>query len=285
MRAEAHRGAAAVETVDVSVVIPCYRCGDTIRRAVGSVVAQTARPRELILVDDHSPDDTLAHLYELQRLHGAGWVKVIALPRNVGAAAARQAGWDAAVGTYVALLDADDAWHPRKLEVQTAWMQRHPEVALSGHLSVQRSDDAVPDEPLPERWDARRIHGAGLLLTNQIDTRAAMLRRDIPQRFTDGMRYSEDYLLWLEVVLSGGAMYCLELPLAYFYKARYGAGGLSAHLWNMEKGELSTYRRLRRKGLLPAWAFAALVPFSLAKHSWRVAVVGVRRLSGRGRPA
>lgn len=273
---------ASSATVDVSVVIPCYRCEDTIVRAVESIAAQTALPREVVLADDRSPDGTLARLYELQRRYGAEWIKVIALPENRGAAAARQAAWDASRGKYVAFLDADDSWHPRKVEIQTAWMESHPEVQMTSHLTVQVDPDVRPDEQLPERWRARPIRGGTLLLANQLDTRAVMLRREIPQRFAVDMRYGEDYLLWLQVVLAGGLTYRLELPLAYLYKARFGEGGMSAKLWEMELGELGAYRTVRTQGLISGATYAALIPFSLAKYLRRVLVVRARRLASRG---
>lgn len=281
MPAESRDRPDAVATVDVSVVIPCYRCIDTIERAVASVAAQTVRPREVILGEDHSPDGTLARLYDLQRRYGAEWIKVIPLPENRGAASARQAAWDAARGRYVAFLDADDSWHPRKLEVQVGWMEKHPEVRMTSHLCVQVSGEPGADPPVPEEWEARQIRGGTLLLTNQLDTRTVMLRREITQRFDTRLRYGEDYLLWLEVVLAGGLTYRLELPLAYFYKARYGEGGMSALLWKMELGELHAYRAVRRLRLISAATYAALIPFSLAKYARRVLVVRARRLMGR----
>lgn len=64
--------------VPVSVVIPCYRCADTIERALLSVARQSAVPEAVILIDDLSGDDTLDQLYRLQRRYPAGWISVIA---------------------------------------------------------------------------------------------------------------------------------------------------------------------------------------------------------------
>ena len=102
--------------VPVSVVIPCYRCADTIERAVESVIAQTASPAEVWLVEDGSGDDgrTLAVLHELRQRHsGEVSIEVISLGKNFGCAVARNTGWDASPQLYIAFLDADDAWHRR----------------------------------------------------------------------------------------------------------------------------------------------------------------------------
>jgi teichuronic acid biosynthesis glycosyltransferase TuaG len=120
-------------TIPVSVVVPCYRCSGTIGRAVASVDAQTYRPQEVLLIDDASSDDTLNKLHELQQQYGVDWIKIIALPVNVGTSSARNVGWNSAAGGYIAFLDADDAWHPRKIEIQYGFMNTHPDYVLTGH--------------------------------------------------------------------------------------------------------------------------------------------------------
>jgi len=121
------------DLVAVSVVVPCYRCKETIERAVASVMGQTQVPAELILVDDQSGDGSLDLLKLIQSKYGCNQIKVVSLTVNQGAASARNAGWDVATQPYVAFLDADDAWHPLKIEIQLEWMLKHPGAALTGH--------------------------------------------------------------------------------------------------------------------------------------------------------
>ena len=109
--------------ISVSVIIPCYRCAATIGRAVLSVVNQTIKPAELILVDDSSDDETLAMLVFFQRKYGSDWIKIITLSSNKGVSAARNAGWNQSIYEYIAFLDADDYWLPDKLFVQTQFME------------------------------------------------------------------------------------------------------------------------------------------------------------------
>ena len=71
-------------TAPVSVVVPCYRCVATLERAVLSVVRQTQRPLEMILVDDASGDGTLDLLQTLQARYGE-WIRVVALTANAAA--------------------------------------------------------------------------------------------------------------------------------------------------------------------------------------------------------
>jgi len=81
-----------VKKADVSVIIPCYRCTDTIERAVNSIAEQTLLPAEVILVDDLSGDNTLAQLHRIQENYPQGWIHVIALPKNASPGTARNVG-------------------------------------------------------------------------------------------------------------------------------------------------------------------------------------------------
>src|SRR5262249_7457487 len=164
------------------------RCKGTIRRAVSSAARQSRRPAELILVDDASGDGTLEHLEELQGEFGGNWLKIIALDENTGPGTARNAGWDAATGKYLAFLDADDAWHERKLEIQSAFMEAHPEVALCGHAYRRLREGEGGGDVAVGQTSARTITFGMLLRSNRFVTPSAMLRRDIPYRFLPGRR-------------------------------------------------------------------------------------------------
>lgn len=271
------------DLVAVSVVVPCYRCKETIERAVASVMRQTKVPAELILVDDQSGDGSLDLLKLIQSKYGCNQIKVVSLTVNQGAASARNAGWDVATQPYVAFLDADDAWHPLKIEIQLEWMLKHPGAALTGHAcqivmmsEKNDSEDNSVDVTAFLGVDFKKVESRALLTSNPFPTRSVMLRRDLPHRFFAGKRYSEDYLLWCEILLDGYACYLSPLPLAFMFKADYGEAGLSGNLWAMEKGELDTYRKLFYDGRIGRLLFSALFFWSIAKYVRRC--INVRSL-------
>ena len=117
--------------MSISVLIPAYNCSKTIQATLDSVLAQTRRPDQVIVMDDGSTDDTLA-LVESYRPR----VTVLRQP-NKGVAAARNALCGQAQGDLIAFLDADDVWHPRYLEVQNGLFEKHPNAAafFTGHTS------------------------------------------------------------------------------------------------------------------------------------------------------
>lgn len=273
-----------LKEANVTVVIPCFNCSDTIGRAVASIYEQTFRPAEVVLVDDKSSDDTLSKLYALQKQYPNNWVKVIALECNSGPSGARNAGWDAASQEYIALLDSDDSWHPQKIEIQHAWMKANPSVVLTGHEISILSDETTKgarsklvheafemEDVVPSQFSKTR-----LLLRGNFSTSSVMLRREIKNRFARGQNYGEDRLLLLEVVCAGGLIYKLSPPLEYKFKETFGAGGLSAHVWRMEKGELETFRKIWRAGYISLPTFCLVCAWSLAKYVRRLIIVALR---------
>ena len=262
-------------TAPVSVVVPCYCCVETIERAAASVVAQTLRPAEMILVDDASSDCTLHVLQAIQVRYGQ-WVRIVALSSNRGAASARNVGWDVASQPYIAFLDSDDAWHPKKIEIQYAYMQQHPDVALSGHSCRQ----LPPDTRGAPQWSVamrsvQTITWIGLLLRHAFVTPSVMLKREITLRFADGARHMEDHRLWLEIVGAKMHMVKLQAELAAVYKPVYGASGLSADMWGMEKAELSNYRYFQTIKKITTFQMILLQGYSLAKYLRRILIVRV----------
>lgn len=253
----------------VSAVIPCFRCSRTIARAVASIAQQTKKPAEVILVDDASGDDTLPVLQQLAQKY-PGWIKVLQSDENRGAASARNAGWDSASQAYVAFLDADDAWHPQKIEIQYNYISAHPEVILCGHgHRVIKQTDALPDWKIGD-WKEERIHKWVLMLSNRFITPSAMVRRETKHRFVERQRYMEDHMLWLLLVCSGGDVVKLSAELAAIYKSPFGMKGLSAQVWSMERGDLGNYRRLYRAGCINGFQLGMLAIYSLLKYVRRL---------------
>ena len=250
-----------IHSAPVSVIIPCYRCSETVERALNSALNETLPAAEILLVDDASGDGSLDLLYHLEKVH-APRVKVISLAENGGPGPARNAGWEAATQPWLAFLDADDAWHPRKLEIQWAWLELHPDVVLCGHAS-QFSTGAI-DFPVAEAPDAIRLSPVQMLVSNRLPTRSVMLRRDLSFRFR-GRDIAEDYLLWLEIIFAGFIAYRLETCLAFSLRPDFSPGGYSGQLWTHEKRELAALKALHVTGNLSWPALALSTGWSLVK--------------------
>lgn len=255
----------------VSVIIPCYRCADTVERALDSILRQSMLPSEVLFVEDDSADGgkTLDKLHDLVAGYdGKMVIRILCMDRNGGPGEARNMGWAHASQPYIAFLDADDAWHRHKIEIQYLWMQAHPEVALSCHETIVLSDvEREPSLPMAS-VPTHPISTYQMLFFNAIPTRTVMLKASITERFAQGVRYAEDYHLWLRLVFSSLPAYRLRLPMAFSFKGEFGAGGLSANMRAMQLGEQECFRHLRQVGKIGIVAFLAATFFSSLKY-WR----------------
>ncbi len=268
----------------MSVVVPCSRCTDTIDRAVDSMMVQTMLPQELFLVDDASADEgaTLKKLYDLQQKYTNKLkIEVISLRVNGGPSAARNAGWEASVQPYIAFLDADDSWHPEKLEIQYNWMQAMPDIALCGHLCEW---EGISRGGKHDKYDINSkvsytmITKSGLLMRNAFSTPSVMLKRSLPLRFEEEKRHAEDYYLWLQAVCGGYQVARLDMPLATLHKAPFGEAGLSADLWAMEKGVQDNFKRLYKDRKINSVVYRSVRVFSWLKYLRRITIVMIRRI-------
>jgi glycosyltransferase involved in cell wall biosynthesis len=264
-------------TASVSTIIPCYRCSDTIGRAVDSVAKQTLLPAEVILVDDGSGDNTPEILLQLQRDYGKDWIEVIALKDNRGPSVARNTAWDLASQDYIAFLDADEIWHPEKIAIQYSWMLRHPDIALCGHDSVQiKPGTQFNYQAISTQIKASLIFRNQILLSNVFSTTCVTIKREIGQRFSPSLRYSQDYFLWLEIILGGGKAAIMHFPGAYYFKNLFGEGGQTAQLANGKKAELEIYRRLWKSGYITSVERRFLSLWSLVKYYRRACICLLR---------
>jgi teichuronic acid biosynthesis glycosyltransferase TuaG len=127
----------------VSVVMPAYNSSAYVGAALESVRQQTFDSWEVIVVDDCSTDDTREVVSTIAQTDGR--VRLLPLAHNHGAPAApRNRGVAQAKGRYIALLDADDVWHPQKLELQVAAMTRTG-ARLSSAGLIDFTDGQLPD--------------------------------------------------------------------------------------------------------------------------------------------
>lgn len=123
----------------VSIIMPTYNCGRFIRESIDSVLAQTYKVWELIVVDDCSVDNT----DEVVASYHDGRIHYIRNEQNLGAALTRNRALREAKGRYIAFLDSDDIWLPEKLEKQVAFMEQNG-YAFTYHEYTEIDEDSKP---------------------------------------------------------------------------------------------------------------------------------------------
>jgi len=180
----------------VSVIIPTYNRAALVQEAVASVLAQTCRDFELLVVDDGSTDGTREALAPL-----AGQINLRRHASRRGVSAARNTGIAAARGVWLALLDSDDLWLPEKLARQLAFLAAHPELELcqTEETWVRRGVRVNP--PLTHRKAGGRIFFQSLKRC-LVSPSAVILHRRLLKKhgaFDENLPAAEDYDLWLRL--------------------------------------------------------------------------------------
>lgn len=271
------------DKANVSVIIPVYNSGKEAFRAVQSVSQQSLLPREVILVDDYSPnrEETKYWLSKITETFGMYFnVNVLYQKSNSGPGEARNAGWNIAKGKYIAFLDSDDIWHPQKIEIQYNFMEQHPQIGFCcHHLSIIKENEMDEFKLTPIRitkYDFIMIKPVRYLFKHYPlgGTSYVMARNVSDIRFMPGKRYSEDYLVWLEFCFKYGGFLIAKFMGASF-KPFYGAGGLSQNLWKLEKGELENYKLLAQAGTINFNIAFLASGFSLIKFVRRVLITSI----------
>lgn len=228
------------QIADISVVLPCYNSAETIVRALNSIKIQTLSVSEIIVVDDKSTDDSIAVVEKYIQENPAIKILLIKNEVNMGPGFSRNVAWDNSEGTWIAFLDADDSWHPRKIEIQMEFATKYPDVSLLSTLTklkLNQNDFSIAIE----NPKLRDLTFKPMLFKNSIFTRTVILKRDIPYRFRKGL--SEDYGLWLQCLESGLKCTRIESELAYHHRAEFSNGGLSARIFIHELYELRNLLR------------------------------------------
>jgi glycosyltransferase involved in cell wall biosynthesis len=209
--------------VPVSVVIPAHNSAITIERAVDSVLAQTVRPLEIIVVDDGSTDGTV------EALGRYGNDVTVLRQRNRGAGEARNAGVAAASGRYVGFLDADDEWLPGKLEVQFRQLRRNTNAAVLSAAAAYIDNNGRLQSVGRARFSGRVLHR--LLHYNPIVTSSVILERDclvsLGKWFRSELAPSEDWELWLRLAARHDFIISREVLVRYHLTSASASRGRS----------------------------------------------------------
>jgi len=177
-------GASPVSVVTrdlVSTIIPVFNRAGQLREAVASVLGQTYRPIEIIVVDDGSTDATGPTLDELARAHPD---TIRALHReNAGPGPAREAGRRIARGEFIQHLDSDDLLLPSKFELQVAGLRAHPECGVSyGMTRYHRAGEPRSQTPLKRTGERIPAMFPALLVSRWWDTSTPLYRREVVDR-------------------------------------------------------------------------------------------------------
>lgn len=203
----------------VSVVIPAYRCADTIAEAVDSALRQDV-PLEIIVVSEDA-DGEIARVMERYRDNES--VVMCRVNENLGASGNRNFGVKVAKGKYVAFLDADDVWCEGKLKKQLDAMAASGDVISCTARMLMNRDGTCLNRIISVK---KRITYRDLLKHNSISCSSVLLKRDVALEFPmHGEDSHEDYIMWLEILRKYGTATGINEPLLMYRVSNTGKSG------------------------------------------------------------
>jgi len=198
----------------VSVIIPNYNNAKFITEAIDSVLAQTYKNYEIIVVDDGSTDGTREVLEPYIKKKQIRYV----YQKNKKQAVARNNGIKYAKGELIAFLDADDLWFPKKLELQVPLFKNKEVGLIYGDILLLRDESTKPSNHT-DAFDKGNIFNK-LLMGNFICTSTTIIRKECFDKvglFKEGMDYFgvEDYHMWLRISYYFKVDYVSDVLLKY----------------------------------------------------------------------
>ena len=235
----------------VSVIIPMHNSSKYILECVDSVINQTYKNLEIILIDDKSTDDTLEKVSSIKDKR----IKLIKFKKNEGAAKARNKGIEEATGDYLCFLDSDDYWVKEKIEKQVDFIKDKAFI-YSKYLYLRNGKTHVANVPKSLTYNQ-------LLKNSAIFTSTVMLNMkylDKDDIYMPDIKMGQDYGSWYKILKRVGKAYGLQEVLSIY---RVGNKSLSSNkikavkrTWDLYKMENLPF--LKRIICFTCYAFNAV---------------------------
>ncbi len=221
----------------VSVIIPTFNRAHLLDKTLDSVLSQTFKDFEIIVIDDASVDGTQDLLSKYPSL------KSIIFEENQGVSCARNCGIELAKGDYICFLDSDDLWEPKKLEIQTKWMEEHPEIA-----ACQTDEIWIRNGVRVNPMEKHKKYAGDIFLNSLplciVSPSSVMIRAKILKKiggFDLNLPACEDYDMWLRMSSKFKFGYIDQKLLI-----KYGghADQLSRKFWGMDRFRVYSLAKL-----------------------------------------
>ncbi len=226
---------------DISVIIPAFNRAHTLPKALDSVLSQTLKPREIIVVDDGSTDETNAVLANYPGL-------CIISQDNRGVSAARNVGIEKAGGEWLAFLDSDDEWLKEKLEKQ--WDAICIDDKLICHTEEIWIRNGQRVNPMKKHKKFGGIIYERCLPLCVISPSSVMIHRSVFKDvgvFDESLEVCEDYDLWLRICAKYSVLF-IDEPLIVKYGGHEDQ--LSRKYWGMDRFRVKALEKMMSFGAL-----------------------------------
>lgn len=205
----------------VSVIMPVYKAREFVSAAVDSILNQSFRDFELIIIDDCGNDGTINIVEKKDDCR----IKILYNDKNYGIAYSRNRGIEEAKGEYLALLDHDDIATINRLEIENDYLDKHPDIAVvcGGYNIINENDKIIQLNHKPLIHNPKRLR-AELIFADVVCNGTTMFRRKVIMdnkiRYKDNMEGAEDYMFWTDVSACGNIV-SLDEVFLYWRSSGY----------------------------------------------------------------
>jgi teichuronic acid biosynthesis glycosyltransferase TuaG len=225
----------------VSIVMPAYNCEKYVVEAINSVLAQTYRNWELLVLDDGSKDKTLQIIEEFSQKDSR--IKALPNGKNMGVSATRNRGIELASGEWIAFLDSDDMWKPEKLEKQFEIVEKEAaEFLFTGSSYINEEGEPYKGIfEVPEKITYKKLRNQNVISCSSVLVKKKYFEHIKMEK--DEMH--EDYAVWLRILKTGVTAFGVNEPLLIYRISRNSKSG------NKMKTVKMTYKVFRFVGINP----------------------------------
>ena len=205
----------------VSIIMAAYNAEKTIELAIESVLNQTYSNFELLVINDCSKDGTAKLVEDFSAKDNR--VRLISNEKNSGVSFTRKHGLEEANGSWIAILDSDDAWAPEKLEKQIELQNRTNADLLFTGSAFMDSESRPIDWYLHAPAEATYRQ---LLKQNVLSNSSALVRKELyAKHYAVGDGMHEDFAIWLSILKDGKKAYGVDEPLLIYRIAKSSKSG------------------------------------------------------------
>ena len=198
----------------VSIIIPYYKKKDYIKKTINSILKQTYKKFEIIIINDEPGELSKNILSFLKKKDSR--IKIINNKKNIGAGKSRNKGINIAKGKYIAFIDSDDLWKKNKLLKQIEFMRKK-------NIEISHTSYEIIDDDLVTRGtrQAKLMNYKKLIKSCDIGLSTVIIKKSLIKnlRFPN-LKTKEDYVLWLEIAKKGKTIHALNTKLTQWRRSK-----------------------------------------------------------------
>ena len=235
----------------ISVIIPYYKKKEYIVSSINSVLKQSYKNLELIIIYDDSNHEDLINLNNLKKKDSR--IKIFINKKNIGAGLSRNRGIKLSKGKFIAFLDSDDLWSPDKLKKQIFFMKKHKiKISHTSYYIINYKNKIIGKRKAKDLSHKKLLKSCDVGLSTVILDKK-LIKNNI--KFAS-IKTKEDYVLWLKITLSEKKIYALLNNLTKWRKLD---NSLSSSKFQKIKDGYLVYRKYMKFGQVKSIFYLGLL--------------------------